>query len=299
MKRLFINFDKAGAEWVVVANLCGDARMLAVIKSGKSPHVVTGSLISGASEELVLEEHLLIKDLNNPIEIEELRQEKMPSLMKGGFFLPRSMSIRQAGKKSNHALNYDEGYRVFALYNEMDESEAARMVNAYKQDAYPNIPVWHESIREELRKDRTLRNCFGRKVRLLGAWDNHLFKKGYAFKPQSTVVDMVSQGMAKAYNDNSTYMMQNFFQMVQGHDSILAQLPIPEKKGQWVDLAVACMTMDRYMSPLCRYSGREFVVKTDIKIGLNYQHMLGVRLTKDERKTAEELRKVYEQLRLS
>src|SRR5215475_10772879 len=106
---LFLNFDKAGAEWVVVAYLSGDERMLDIVKSGRSPHVATGALISGASEQLVQLEHEKVGEANDPYAIEEIRAS-IPELRLGSYFLPRTMSIRQAGKKSNHALNYGEGY---------------------------------------------------------------------------------------------------------------------------------------------------------------------------------------------
>lgn len=294
-KRFFINFDKAGAEWVIVAYLADDARMIDVIESGKSPHIVTGSLISRAPEALVQREHELIKEMNNPAEIEEERQ-KLPELLKGNYFLPRSMSIRQAGKKSNHALNYDETYRVFALYNEMEESDAKVIVNNYKTIAYPNVPVWHESIRNELKgNNRTLENCFGRKVRLLGPWDQRLFKKAYSFKPQSTNVDMVNRAIRLAYRDDSKTMNQ-FWQMVQVHDSVLAQMPVPSKKARWLDIAKACVIMDGYLSPMCVYSQREFVVKTDVKVGaVNWQTMSGVKITPDIDKLAAQLHKAYDE----
>ena len=170
-RKIFVNFDKAGAEWVVVAYLSGDARMIDVIESGKSPHLVTGALISGCPEELVLREHKLVGDINDPYQIEELRAT-LPDSGNPDYFLPRSMSIRQAGKKSNHALNYDEGYRVFALYNEMEEGDAKKIVDFYKTRAYPGVPLYHEAIRRELKNEhRTLVSCFGRKVVLRGAWD--------------------------------------------------------------------------------------------------------------------------------
>lgn len=281
MDYLFLNFDKAGAEWVVVAYLSQDARMLDVVHSGKSPHVVTGSLISGAPEELVLREHELIQERNNPYEIEELRAT-LPDLQGGLYFLPRTMSIRQAGKKSNHALNYGEGYRVFALYNEMEESEAKKVVDFYHTRAYPGVRnTYHEGIKYELRTaGRTLTNCFGRKVVLRGPWDDKLFKKGFAFKPQSTVVDMVNQGMRQGQADESAEMW-DFYILSQVHDSLLCMYPVPRNRAEWRRLAKCCQVMDRYMSPTCTYGAHSFKIKTDVKIGVDYQHMEKVKLSKD------------------
>ena len=294
-RKLFVNFDKAGAEWVVVAYLAGDARMIDVIESGKSPHLVTGSLISGAPEELVLKEHKLIGDINDPYTIEELRAT-IPELGDPAFFLPRSMSIRQAGKKSNHALNYDEGYRVFALINEMEEGDAKKIVDFYKTRAYPGVPLYHEAIRRELKNEhRTLLNCFGRKVVLRGSWDAKLWKQAYAYKPQSTVVDMVNKAMALWYDAPERYM-QALDLRAQVHDSLLGQYILSGRRDQFIDLARACMDIDRFISPRCTYSGRDFVIKTDVKIGLNWQTMFPVPLYKDARRMAVEIEKVWDSI---
>src|SRR5215510_138225 len=131
---MMLEFDLAGAEWVVVAYLANDENMIGVVKSGKSPHIVTGSLISGASEDFVLQEHKLVGSHTDPNTIEMLRRQLT---IPPGIFLPRIMSIRQAGKKSNHGLNYNMKYRRFALENEMPEADAEPIVNAYVNKAYP------------------------------------------------------------------------------------------------------------------------------------------------------------------
>jgi hypothetical protein len=294
-RKIFVNFDKAGAEWVVVAYLSGDARMIDVIESGKSPHLVTGALISGASEELVLKEHKVVGEANDPYTIEELRAT-IPELSDPALFLPRSMSIRQAGKKSNHALNYDEGYRVFALYNEMEEGDAKKIVDFYKTRAYPGVPLYHEAVRRELKNEhRTLVNCFGRKVVLRGAWDYKLWKMAYSFKPQSTVVDMVNKAMELWYDSTEGYM-QNLELLAQVHDSLLGQYTLSGKRDQFLHMARACMDIDRFISPRCTYSGRDFVIKTDVKIGLDWQNMSAVPVHRDPRMFAAAIERVYDGL---
>ena len=58
--KLFIELDKTGAEWVVVAYLSGDAQMLKVVESGESPHPMTGHLISGVPIPVIEKEDKLI-----------------------------------------------------------------------------------------------------------------------------------------------------------------------------------------------------------------------------------------------
>lgn len=277
---------------MVVAYLSGDARMLDVVQSGKSPHLVTGALLSGAPEDLVEKEHKAIGDLNIPQEIEAIRQSQLPDLLTGDYFLPRSMSIRQAGKKSNHALNYGEGYRVFALTNEMEEPEAAKIVDYYLNRAYPGILLWQESIRRELKNNyRVLTNCFGQKVTLRGAWDSFLWKAAYAFKPQSTVVHMVNKGMMEWYRADDPYL-RNFDLRVQVHDSLLAQFWLDGSVDQFINLAQCCRFIDTAISPTCIYNQREFRIKTDAKVGTDWQHMYPFPLTGDVEKQAAILQEV-------
>lgn len=288
--QILIEFDKVGAEWVCVAYLSNDARMLEVVKQKKDPHLITGSLLSGAPEELVAKEDKLVGHATDPIEIESLR-----SSLRGldGYYLPRSYSIRQMAKRCNHGLNYGMGYKRFALETEVDEPEAKRIVSAYFQ-GYSGIHIWWGAIEEQLRRnDRTLTNCFGRKCRLLDAWGFELFEKARSFLPQSTVTDMVHQGMIKCFDDTSkTFAPLELLE--DGHDSLLYQYPT----GGWVDMACAVVKMALdYISPVAVYGTKEFTIDTDVSIGLDWGHMEKVDISKDINKTAENLRETWERLR--
>ena len=269
-QKLLIELDKAGAEWVVVAYLSGDGQMLKVLRSTRSPHVITGSLISGCPQDLVEKESKLVGLQTDPNLVETSRQD-LPELQGNGYFLPRNMSIRQAGKKANHGLNYGLGYKTFALYNEMEERDAKEIVRRYHEDAYPGIRQWHEKIKRQLAEDKTLTNCFSRKRKFIDAWGMELWLDAYSFIPQSTVVDMVNIGMTKAFDDKSL----DFQLLAQVHDSILIQVP-PE----WEKAAQDCkkIALD-YMMPTIQYGAREFQIPTDVKVGYDWSNMRGVSVT--------------------
>jgi hypothetical protein len=272
---MLLEFDQAGADWVVVAYLTGDENMLGVVRSGKSPHIVTGSLMTGAPEDIVLLDHKLVDKLTDPVAIEAVRAAHPEISEACSTFLPRSMSIRQAGKKSNHGLNYDMKYKRYALENEIEEREAKLMVDLYKTVAYPGIPLWHKAIQKELREnDRCLWNCFGRKVRLLGEWGPELFDAAYSFKPQSTIGDISLQGMCAAYEDNLTHMRRADL-LTQTHDSVTYQYPV----GYWKDMGyfVEDMMFD-YLRPELEYNGHKFYIDSDLKVGRSWGHMIEVKL---------------------
>jgi DNA polymerase I-like protein with 3'-5' exonuclease and polymerase domains len=286
---VLIELDKAGAEWVVVAYLSGDTNMLEVIKEGRSPHTVTGSLISGAPYDFVEKENKIVGINTAPDTIDLLRKE-LRSEIEDDWFLPRTMSIRQAGKKSNHGLNYDMKYKRFALENEIQEAEAKRLVDLYHNKAYPGIKQWHRATQNRLRDNRTLENCFGRRCRFMDAWGSDLFNAAYSFLPQSTVFDITLQGMLSFYNDNT---MNDIEILAQVHDSILFQAPMDDI--QKLAKSVVKIGLD-YMNPVCVYRSVEFQIGTTMKIGTDWGNMYEVCLSDDIGETAEALRRIRDTL---
>lgn len=276
-KNLMLEFDLAGAEWVVVAYLSQDPNMLEVVRSGKSPHIVTGALIAGCDEELVAQDHKLVGSNTDPSTIDQLRRQiRFPP----GVFLPRSMSIRQAGKKSNHGLNYDMRYRRFALENEMQEKDAEPIVALYRNKAYPRIfDRYHPGIRQELQdNDRSLSNCFGRKVKLLNEWGPELFMAAYSFKPQSTVFDVVRHGMILAMKDESLAFAPMRLG-AQVHDSLMVNYPVPDTRDEWHDLATFIWRISQeHMRPELCYHDVAFRLGCDAKIGISWGRMASLKL---------------------
>jgi DNA polymerase I-like protein with 3'-5' exonuclease and polymerase domains len=195
-----------------------------------------------------------------------LNDEKLKHFVNSTW--PRAMSLRQCGKKSNHGLNYDEGFRGFAMINEMDEREAKRIYDLY-HSIYPGIKQWYEAIKYELQKDRTLTNCFGRAVRFLGGWNDKLWKAAYSMKPQSTVVDSVNEGMVRIYEDEWLTKALNGDILAQVHDSILTQFPIMWLEDKRIfDMVLAKITY--YTSPTLTANGKSYKIASDYKVGLNW-----------------------------
>jgi hypothetical protein len=285
--KYLIELDKSGAEWVVVAYLSEDANMLSVVEGDESPHTITGSLISSAPKEFVEQENKLVGNNTDSDEIEVLRQGLD---IEEDWFLPRSMSIRQAGKKSNHGLNYDMKYRRFALENELQETEARTLVELYHK-SYPSIRrTFHKSIQHQLNEDRTLVNCFGRRRRFMDAWGTTLFDAAYSFIPQSTVFDITRIGMVKFFNDTS---MDTIEVLSQTHDSNLFQIDLTDT--QIAAHTVVTIGLD-YMNPLCRYNSKEFKIGTTLKVGLDWGNMEECLLSSDITETAQALEEVMDKI---
>jgi DNA polymerase I-like protein with 3'-5' exonuclease and polymerase domains len=230
--------------------------------------VATGHLISRAPKELILKEHKVLGSATDPDLIAELRQKELPELFDGDFFLPRSMTIRQAGKKSNHGLNYDMRYKRFALENEMMENDAEPIVELYRTEAYPGLIDWHTEIREELHATRTLVNLLGRKIKLMDQFGHDLYMSAYAYKPQSTVADIILRAMELSYNDRRP-LFAPMCLAANVHDSILLEYP-----GKPLErLYEFAGEMKKYMRPELEARGRKFRLNVDVKIGPNWGAM--------------------------
>lgn len=265
---VFWEVDKRQAEWVIVAYICGDANMIKAVEEGRDIHIHTSSLMTNVPPEVLELESKLVGSNTDPDTIAAMRSSH-EIVAQFADALPRMMSGRQCGKKSNHGLNYDEGFIQFALLNEIEQREAKRIVEMYHL-IYPGIRVWYEHIKRQLQKDRSLTNFFGRKVRFLDAYGPDMFKSAYAMLPSSTQVDALNRGMVKTYHDDFITAKDqcNIDLLAQVHDSLLLQVPLDV-----VNSPRFKEVQDRvynYCSPDITYSGRTFKVATDSKIGMNW-----------------------------
>ena len=205
-------------------------------------------------------------------------------------WLPRTTSIRQCGKKSNHGLNYDERKKMFGLTNEITEKEAQVIIDFY-HGIYPGIRQWYDRIQSRLAENRILTNCFGRKCRFLDKWGDELFKAAYSYLPQSTVGEVVNRGMVKIYNsENSIFSDWEILRQV--HDSIDFQAPDESPRR----IAAGIVDAHNCLNPTLRAAGREYTIDTDCKIGYSLDNMKIIPIT-DEGTMAETIRKAIDELK--
>lgn len=291
---ILMEFDKAGAEWVVVAYLTGDARMIDIVESGKSPHVETGHFITRVPHELIIKEDKLLGKLTDPDDIYEKRHELLPDLfLNPSYFLPRSMTCRQCGKKSNHGLNYAMRYKRAALEWEIEEREAKVIVDGYNNDAYPGIPLWHTAVRTQLKKDRTLFNLFGHKIELMDEWGDELFNSAYSYVPQSTIGMTINRAIRFLEKDYTPVCYKADL-LTQTHDSATVQYPT----DNWLDCAEFAIKFGLdYMSPQFNFNNRKFVIGTDLKLGTEWGDMkCEVKLSRNVKEVAHALEAAWKLL---
>lgn len=269
--------DKRQAEWVIAAYVSQEPNMIKIVESGMDIHAATATMLTGIPLELIKPEDNWIGHTTNPVEIAQKRKEFIQKhhyedIYAAAVFIPTSLSCRQCGKKSNHAFNYGMGYAKFAVDNTVPDREAKRIYDDYHR-IYPGLKEWHKSVQRTLRNGRTLENCFGRKITFLDKFDDHLFKKGYNFYPQSTVADTINDCMLEGYKSQRA-TLRKIIWLIQNHDEIVFQYPLEDVS----QLAITILQLKRMLEPKLVYHGREFVVQTDLKVGLDWFNMTDVNM---------------------
>jgi uracil-DNA glycosylase family 4 len=245
----YFSFDLAQAENRIVAYVGQVTPMIDAFESGADVHSLTGALVSG-------------------IPYDEVRQqnfEDVPCHLGDG-----TKTWRFWGKKANHGLNYDLGYRKFALYYEIPERDAKFIVESY-HSAYPGVRRrFHQYVKNCLSKDRTLVNLMGRHTLFLDKWEDKLFKDAYSCIPQGTVGDVINErGLNYVYYDQKQF--GDIELLTQVHDSFGGQFKMPgwDDMIGWSHIAAMFDDMKRSLEISLSIHGMRFVVPADLTIGLN------------------------------
>ncbi|MBU2346557.1 MAG: hypothetical protein KJ888_20395, partial [Gammaproteobacteria bacterium] len=185
-------------------------------------------------------------------------------------------SERFWGKKGNHATNYDVGYKTFALKNEMNEGEAKHILEKIHR-GYPQIRNgYHQVIQNMLKKNRMIKNLFGRNRLFLGpiipSYPNipknaceNTYREGYAQLPQSTTADKINeQGIEYIYYNQDKFAPIEL--LTQIHDSIVFQIPLSIPWEEHAEMIL--LIKDSLETPLYWH---EMEIKTpaDLTIGKN------------------------------
>jgi len=176
---------------------------------------------------------------------------------------------RQIGKKVSHARNYR--MTAFLLQKVMlregfnlSKSDCQDLLDKYDR-SYPNIKnVYHKWVEEQLRRDMTIANAFGRKITYFGFWNDALLNAATAFYPQSTVGDMTNKALINLYEQ---FRNRPVWVNLQVHDSILLQMPKAYLTWDLIDEIRGCMAV-----PLT-VRGETFTIGVDFEAGYDWYHL--------------------------
>ncbi len=179
---------------------------------------------------------------------------------------------RDWGKKANHGLNYDLGYKTFSLYNEIPERDGKLIVDIYHR-AYPGVRGgFHAYIKQCINHNRTITNLMGRKTLFTDRLDDALYKDAYACIPQGTVGDIIDQRGINFVYYNTSPLFKYVELLIQVHDQIGFQIPTPyhpEHPVNWEDHStILGMVKDSLETPIYTHYKQKFVIPVDITMGV-------------------------------
>lgn len=230
--------DLSQAENRMVAYIGPEPAMIRAFETGADIHRQTAALIFGKP-------------------MEEISDEDGSCLIGGGMH-----SERFWGKKANHGLNYDLGYKTFAFYYEIPEADAKFICERY-HTAYPGVRRYHQWVRDKLAKDRILTSLFGWNRLFLDQWGDQLFKVAYSFIPQSSIAALLNRyGIIEPYYSGIKVEYLNNV-----HDSIWIQKKISDG---WIEHARCLMQLKKSMERQLQWGGFSFSIPVDTEIGLNF-----------------------------
>jgi len=245
------SYDLSQIENRIVAYVGGVIAQIEAFESGIDLHSLTASII-----------------FNKPYD--QISKEDGSSPLGDG-----RQSERYWGKKGNHAINYDVGYKKFALVNEMPEADAKLIIESVHR-GYPQIRSGYQAmIQNMLMTNRMVTNLFGRNRLFLGpiipsypfvpkgACDS-TFRDAYAHFAQSTCADKINeQGVEYIYYNPE---FKEIELLAQVHDSIVFQIPLTVP---WEIQAEMLLKIKSSLETPLIWHDREIKTPCDLSIGLN------------------------------
>lgn len=166
---------------------------------------------------------------------------------------------RKIGKTLRHAVSYFAGPGVVSTKLGVKMAQAKLLLQTYF-NSNPSLVIWHRSTEAELRSSRVLTNVVGRSHKFLGRWGEDLLRSAYAFKPQSSVGDLLNMDLVDIYEEAG----KDIEILLQLHDAIYFH--IPEK----IIGDVQKLCLKHMLRPIV-VNHDIMVIETDFKAGSSWE----------------------------
>jgi len=268
--KILLQADQSGAEALIVAWLCRNGKFRSLFQHGIKPHTYAAfkifkdhwKTLSKAVDEI---DNLPIDQLSSSPEWKTLSSLIAADEMR--YYV---------GKKTVHMFNYDAKAPTFQMAVLLDtngklvlSTKECNHFRAIHFDTFPEIPEWHMEIRDIVSRTHILKNLFGYPRLFTARIGEDLWKKAYAFIPQSTVGTITNIAITNIQNDleHSWHKSVGLDILQNGHDSILVQCNIGYEERTKLILKEA-LEQD-LISP----RGEKFKMKAEIAVGENWGNM--------------------------
>jgi len=164
-------------------------------------------------------------------------------------------TIRFTAKRCKHGLNYRMEAATLAETTDMTLFEAQNNYIMYHETT-PELRIWWNDLEKEIKQNRMMFNCFGRRWTLLQKLDKTALESMVAFKPQSTIGDLVQKIWYLSEDDllwpSSARIIRNV------HDALYALCKIEDKK------LVGAIMKNHAEKPFT-VNKRELIIPADLK----------------------------------
>jgi hypothetical protein len=263
--KVFIQVDCAGAEALIVAWECDDARFRQLFKYGIKPHTFVAMNLFAPEWKK-----------EQPYDVKHLCSLPIPELAIHPEWKALAKVIKNyheryfIGKKTCHSFNYCKTAASFR-FDVLKESEGKVALTLAQSELFegiyhflfPEIKRWQKKTEEIIKTTRTLRNLFGYPMHFGGHITDKIIREGVAWVPQSTVGIIGMNG----FRDMQRFIELNnkpWDVLNNKHDSVLVQAP----ENAWEEPA---RLLSEMMSvKLVSTNGEEFQMKTEVSVGKNW-----------------------------
>lgn len=277
--KLLVQTDQSGAEALVVAYLAPPGNYRRLFECGIKVH----NYVSLHLFRTVWE-HKLGKSLAHLIDspVDNLNSYpdwlEVQRLSKESDNWPSSQRYYYLAKKTCHMSNYGAGVNRFIMAI-LQDSEG-QIVLSKKQGDYflgtyfnlfPEILLWHNEVRQQLKKNLTLYNLFGDRRIFSGNEDEMMYKEAYAFVPQSTVGVLTSVAISEIQEQINTGELPSSWDiLLNGHDAIISQCLCGEEQS-------LAKVQEQALAKSFKTKYGEFTMKSESSVGKDWYNLKGIK----------------------
>lgn len=180
----------------------------------------------------------------------------------------RTYTYRDLAKRGGHGTNYYGKPATIARHLHITQKIAEEFQHAYFE-AFPGIRRWHREVAQELQLTGKLATPMGRVRHFFGRLrDDATLRKAIAFVPQSTIGDVLNEGLRKVYERFDLGIGHaadpNRIQMLgQVHDAFIFQYREDDER-EIIPLVLEQMTVP------VTIRGRTMVIPSEAQVGWNW-----------------------------
>lgn len=121
-------------------------------------------------------------------------------IKEGDILFPNGVTVRFVSKRCRHGLNYRMMPDRLSLTTGLPINVAVDAFEKYHR-ATPELRQWWKSLEDEVRRTKMLFNAYGRRYIQLEPMSQETLTPIVAFKPQSTIGDMLQRVIYKCHDD--------------------------------------------------------------------------------------------------